>query len=402
MDRQDRIGNKAKDALVKEVVAFANSYGGTLLLGIRESESKPPVAASFSPVPQCAELAERLTSVFLSRLEPLLTRLEIKPVKIVGEDGVVVINVGQSRLAPHRDSRNRICYKRRSDRSEPMTMREIQEMTLNVSRGLERLDKKFAERSQIFQKEFNYLTNPDDVIGFRLTAIPVGDDIWFDRVYRPRKLLSHLDEPWRKVYNHGERDGPRELVTSTGISSFHWRPKLRAARGDSDSFFANSGFRNSEVRPRFNVYREVHCEGLIELGLVSHSMHTSPYEKYISSDLPPILFANLISHVHRVRTQAGAPMAEYAVEVTIMVKGTPKFIGRPGPQYGEPLGSIVPGPLEFPRYALADVNDFLATLNLFHRDLFNALSQDIDTDQYPLSMENWLNSAQIEDGEDED
>ena len=46
MDGKNKIGNQAKDALLKEVVGFANAYGGAVLLGIGESEANPPVAAS--------------------------------------------------------------------------------------------------------------------------------------------------------------------------------------------------------------------------------------------------------------------------------------------------------------------------------------------------------------------
>ena len=54
----DRIGKKAKDSVLEEAVAFANAYGGALLIGIRESESSPPVAAEISSpaIPRCADL----------------------------------------------------------------------------------------------------------------------------------------------------------------------------------------------------------------------------------------------------------------------------------------------------------------------------------------------------------
>ena len=59
-----RIGDRGRDELLEEVVAFANAYGGTLLIGVKESKAKPPVAAEITSVPRCAELAERLKLVF--------------------------------------------------------------------------------------------------------------------------------------------------------------------------------------------------------------------------------------------------------------------------------------------------------------------------------------------------
>ena len=56
-------------------------------------------------------------------------------------------------------------------------MREIQDMTLNVSRGLELLEKRLSERSERFHQEFDCLKTPKDAFGIRLTASPVGEEI---------------------------------------------------------------------------------------------------------------------------------------------------------------------------------------------------------------------------------
>ena len=124
--------NYAKDRILKEVVAFANAYGGVLVIGIDESDTKPAVAARIAPVPRCVELAESLKLVFRDRVEPQLARVEIVGIETKSDgSGVVVIRVGKSRLAPHRITRTLICPVRRGDRSEEMRMREIQDMTLN-------------------------------------------------------------------------------------------------------------------------------------------------------------------------------------------------------------------------------------------------------------------------------
>ena len=142
MEGKEKIGNQAKEVLLTEAVGFANAYGGAVLLGIRESKAKPPVAARIVPIERCTDLAERLQLVFRDCVEPQLPRIDIFAVPTEGEKGVVIIRVGKSRLAPHRVKfkKIRICPIRRSDRCEEMSMREIQDMTLNVSRGLERLD----------------------------------------------------------------------------------------------------------------------------------------------------------------------------------------------------------------------------------------------------------------------
>ena len=49
-DGADSIGDAARDKIVNEVIAFANAHGGTLVLGIAESDDKPPRAAEVAPI----------------------------------------------------------------------------------------------------------------------------------------------------------------------------------------------------------------------------------------------------------------------------------------------------------------------------------------------------------------
>ena len=74
-----------------------------MLLGIRESEAKPPVAAKIVPIQRCADLAERLKLVFRDRVEPQLPRIDIFAVSDRGRKWCCYLfRVGRSRLAPHR------------------------------------------------------------------------------------------------------------------------------------------------------------------------------------------------------------------------------------------------------------------------------------------------------------
>lgn len=52
----DSIGDHAKRDLIKEIVGFANSRGGTLLLGIKEGKEKPSRAEAITLIPRVAEL----------------------------------------------------------------------------------------------------------------------------------------------------------------------------------------------------------------------------------------------------------------------------------------------------------------------------------------------------------
>jgi len=50
-------GNYAKEKIFKELVAFANSEGGWLVLGLKESNDQPKRVADISPLPDCDDLA---------------------------------------------------------------------------------------------------------------------------------------------------------------------------------------------------------------------------------------------------------------------------------------------------------------------------------------------------------
>lgn len=389
MEGNNKIGNRARNEILEEVVAFANACSGALLLGIKESNTKPSVAASISPIPRCVELAERLKLVFRDCVEPQIPRIEIFAVPTEGERGVVIMRVERSRLAPHRVTSTLVCPFRRSDRCEKMTMREIQDMTLNVARGLERLERRLSERSERFQKEFQQFENPEIAYGIRFSAAPIGEEVRFDRVFREGGLAEDLEEPWHRVRNESctcQLDDP-------GISFSRWQPKLRSARQD-----CSKGFVDQSV----SIYREIHCDGLIELGVVSTSDCSNDTNKLLlSPDWAIVFLANLAAWADRVRSQALAPTAEYAVDVEIHIVGRPVTVltGNAGPSWKQssprrPLvvktsGTLKPGVTKFPRFSLSDATAIPSLLESFNCDFWNSIGLDIGNAETTLAIPDW-------------
>ena len=120
MTDQRTIGGYAKNKILKEVVAFANAYGGVLVLGIEEDgKAEPAVAKKICPIPKCEKAAKRFRDIFRGRVEPKLPVCDIFAVETGSDEtGVVVFRVpGRSRLAPHRITRTNICPIRRWDHS---------------------------------------------------------------------------------------------------------------------------------------------------------------------------------------------------------------------------------------------------------------------------------------------
>ena len=392
MSGGNRIGDRAKNAILEEVVAFANAYGGVLLLGIKESDAKPAAADRILPVPRCGDLAERLKLIFRDCVEPQLPVLEIFAVPVEGADdgGVVIIRVGRSRRAPHRVTKTLVCPIRRADRCEKMTMREIQDMTLNVARGLERLDRRFSERSKRFCGEFGYLETPDKAFGIRITAMPVGDEIHIDPVFRHGSIAREFKEPLRKVSLCEGEGTQRTLDGEKIVRSYPFsRPLLRAAREELDST-------SLEMKHSYSSYRELHCDGLIETGFVSCGRNSKPLtvseqegDLYLSPNLYIFMFANMLVWANRIRTQAQAPAAEYAFEVEIHAIGISASSGTSSFRPGLPGAVLQPGSVKFPKYPLGagGPDEISQLLALFWRDFWNSLGRDVDFEKLVFTIE---------------
>ena len=383
------IGDRAKRALLKESVAFANAYGGTLLLGI--SEQPRHVASTISPVPHCKDLADRLHLVFRDCIDPQLPHVEIFGVETEGDAGVVIVRVPKSRLAPHRDTKTHQCWVRRSNRSEPMSMREVQDTALNVSRGLQWLDDELSRRSRLFRRQFRRLRTPKDAYGLRFTAIPVANDIRIDRLlhgdsldprFRPPliNVVRYLPEQGRSSPLHGVRE-------VYNFNHSNWEPRLRAVRSER---IRRSWFSRDTIS--FISYQELHFHGLIELGLLSVSNERNPANQAVAAthwlhrELPVVEFALLAKWAQQVRAEAGAPTAEYALHVQIDAKGPCHVIHHNVvPQAS--FGSLGAGSTTFPLYPLGEPEHLPKLLDIFERDFVNACGKDVADQQGNLTTE---------------
>ena len=378
----DKIGDRARNAILEEAVAFANAHGGTLLVGIEESSAKPRVAAGISPIPRCADLADRLKLVFRDCVEPQLPALEIFAVPTGDDAGVVVIRMGRSRLAPHRVRPTRVCPIRRSDRCEEMTMREIQDMTLNLSRGLERLERRLVERAERFGQEFRRLKTPEDAWGIRVSAVPVGEEFRIDRVFRQGRIAEEFEEPWHEVQVRENGNERPSGVDFDLLLPRRWKPRLRATRGGTQSDLS------SDSEPR-NFFQEFHSDGLVEMGLVSIRSFGPGNDTSLPSSVPVKMLANLAVWADRVRNQAGAPAAEYALEVEIRIIGGAVKIYDPGHPIRGDCPILLPESIIFPRYSLGDPSSILDLLALFYRDFWDSLGEDGGGEETTFTIQDW-------------
>ena len=90
----DRIGDAAKNDIVRELIGFASTVGGSLLLGMDETKEKPSRAKAIVPVPNAGSLADKLKMACRDLVEPAIPNLEVTSVPIAqGGEGIVILRV---------------------------------------------------------------------------------------------------------------------------------------------------------------------------------------------------------------------------------------------------------------------------------------------------------------------
>lgn len=138
---QDRIGRPARDELAREIVAFANAYGGLLLLGVDE-EKGSGAAQALVPLPRCADLAERLQRAIGDIVDPPMPGFDCRAIPSPSGDGtgVIALRVSGSSAAPHGYGEPPQTYVRRGTSATPMTMRDLQAVFWDARTRRERVD----------------------------------------------------------------------------------------------------------------------------------------------------------------------------------------------------------------------------------------------------------------------
>lgn len=351
-----RVGDFARNKILEEIIAFANAYGGVLVIGISETAKKPARAAGIVPLPECAELAERLRLQCRDCIEPQVPLIEVAGVPTEENGcGVVVFRVPKSQMAPHRHTVTRECYTRRADRTEKMTMREIQDLTLLVERGLAALGAKFEVRREEFVKEFQvFVADRERAYGVRATLMPLTP-LYIERVHNNDKVTPPLLTLTGMV---GE-DGPYELFVP--VYGEQWCPIMRGTRCVTS---------NDDLTLR----REAFCDGLIEYAMLYRRERPQPriFPSWIFG-----LVTNALCAVERFRRAADAPEVEYGLEFELQVIGEELPVGLYGHNhFGYQLGPFPAGQSLFPRYSIGSPDEFARTTTLLERDFWHTAGHD--------------------------
>ncbi len=98
-----KLPDKQKDKFMKEIAAFANTNGGTIIIGMQEDENRLPTKLSGAGM-GLGDFDGWLSSfkqMVLSRIRPHLHGIECVPVEIEDNNIAIVISIPKSYARPH-------------------------------------------------------------------------------------------------------------------------------------------------------------------------------------------------------------------------------------------------------------------------------------------------------------
>ena len=344
MTSSRKIGSPAKDGLAKEIVAFANAYGGLILVGIDETDDNPPRSTGLAAdlIPSVADCAEQLQQALQQIIDPPLPMLEVRGVpRPDGEgEGVLLIRTGPSPRAPHGFRSPPQVYVRRGSRSEPLGMRDIQAMVFETRTRSERIAAQRRDRAEAFAalntaaakgellepRSDKPLPCDSNTLGFRCTMIPT-DDIAF------RELPTHVRA--KGFFRPGRHDLGTETAPAFGEGSFpfQWSPR-------AGGVLSEDGGVDGYARWFLGT------DGLVEAAGIVNRDHSYPGWFAVTA-------AQLMAMAECLRRLAGRPDVEYALDCQFLSLGTASVATGSGfsrdrrrlPESAVAVGPFTVGPL---------------------------------------------------------
>jgi hypothetical protein len=271
----DRSAQKTALELTKDVSAFANSSGGTLIYGVGEDPTNPHLPGELDPISRADVSKEWLEAIILN-IQPHIDGIEIHPIPISKDRALYVIEMPQSTTA-HQATDHKY-YKRWNFSSQPMEDYEIRDvmnrtkhprivLSFTLHRyipqdplGMPRFGKE--ERREVLALE-TYGENKGLVLAQYV----------FAKIFIPSMLVPPV-ELWRR--------GNRRLDAKPEVLTFSLNNKKqeRGAMGNP-----LSDVRFEPILPELNVYLG-HCELSLDTLLTEHQNIEIPWQVHADNALP--------------------------------------------------------------------------------------------------------------------
>ena len=353
--------------IASEIVAFANSYGGTLIVGITESGRNSKRAGKVKALPDCEQLADRLKRSIHSVIDPPLPTLEERGVLTNkrGKRGIVVLRVERSRRRPHRlltkDTQH--SYVRRGDETVKIDMREIQDLTIRRLDEMGAIENEIAQRRETCRSDFGRFHPSLPAWGLQYIALPTGGLDLGRVVDRPE---LHAAETTVEISDgKGATDAKFDQA-----EWMRWTPALQSIG-------------STLVRDNYETRLSLNEEGMLELC----AFGTREAGLRIDPDMLVSSMGLMLNWIDRVRCEGGHPDTEYMLEPMLLVRGDVELL-----EFGHYESSFrVPiphGEHLFRKFSVRSRDDFDNTISEFVKDCWN-LSQQVFRFGYKFHLQEW-------------
>jgi hypothetical protein len=353
------VGEYARNAIAEEITAFANTMGGVVCIGIAETEDHPKRADKPQPLPRVHELARRIRQAVYDVIDPPLSVLEAVGIELDSQgNGVVVLRVPPSRRRPHRHAVSKEVFYRRADESVRISMREIQELTIQATSDAARVEKKIRERRDQFrQSSSRWVKNAHKVheepwgAALQLFAMPTFAIDLVRVVGRPN--LINLSSMVIATTGRGNTEMKWPFDPTA-----QWRPGLRSI----------SSFYTAETRhAAYSLETDGTCEISICLKLTDD--RTNIYEGWLLG-----AFGKILSWVERLKRESGTGV-EYILATQVSVFGKPALLQAIEAEidFG---GQLPVGTFDFPLISVGSAEEEPALLRTFDADIWNLAGED--------------------------
>jgi len=342
-----QLAEYARNQIAEEIIAFANTLGGVVCVGVTETSDHPKRADSPNPLPRVHDLARRLRQSIYEIIDPPLPVFEGAGVEFQGDTGVVLLRVPQSRRRPHRHQVSKEVFVRRNDETVRIAMREIQELTIQSVAEATRIETTIAERRGKFRNAVTALFAGQPVAGFHVFAIPTTAIDLGRVVGRPRltsfspKVTAHISGA--------------EHVCAWPWSPEDWNPGLRSIV---------STFKRDNSTAHYSLRTDGTCE--LEFTRVT----VERFGLFVGWLVGALGF--MLSWMDRVRSEAGMPV-EFACAIEVAVGGRPYPLIQYGANnFSDGVGATLPlGFHELPLVSVGAAEEFPVIIRRFDEDLWD-------------------------------
>ena len=176
-----------KKEFIKDVTSMANSFGGFLIIGVQEENGSPATIIGFDTSSiginhnNEDDLKNSLQNIILDNTEPRLAGVRIQTILLTNGKHVILFEIPQSPLLPHRNTLDNKFYYRYDTKNEAMSVNEI--------RALMVPSESFHEKLEGIRKE-------------QIAKVLNGKD---QELYYPPKTILHII-PARAIASRNEID----------------------------------------------------------------------------------------------------------------------------------------------------------------------------------------------------